>query len=227
MSAEPDTPDEDHPCPTCGKGHPSQQVMRIHHARAHGERLVDLETCNHCGDTFEPESGSEGKYCSLECVGAANSTQLQKECIRCSATFTVPPCDDDQQYCSQDCYLDGLRGRSRIECSGCGMTFQRYPSQGSNQYCSSACYGEAKTTRPRPDSLEMLAWLLYEYEDNTLRETYKRINVVRDDHVPHDEVREILHDLEVLQVSHPDQIRKMVRNGEIDPDTISPGGEEA
>lgn len=218
MSTDPDTQSEPHDCPTCGESWRDQQTMRIHHAQKHGQRIVDHATCTYCGERFEPESGSEGKYCSLACVGADRANRTEKTCVRCGDTFSVSPCDHDQQYCSKDCYLDGIRGRNRLTCPACGVSFERYASQGSNQYCSNACYAEANTSRPRPERLEMQAWLLYEYEDNTLWDTYKRINVIRDDSTPKDEVRDVLADLGVLGKRPADRLHNRVKNGQIDVD---------
>ena len=205
-------------CPTCGRDDFSRQRdMRVHHTKAHGERLVDLATCENCGDHFEPHSDCENRYCSLDCAYEDRITQVEKTCERCGDEFTVTQSDSDQKYCSRECYARSLRTTNTIECEGCGAVVKRINSRG-NSYCSNACFAETRCSRPRPDDLEMLAWLLYEYEENTLKETYKRINCIRNESVDRDEVSDILSDLGVLGKSPADRLRRRVENGHIDAD---------
>lgn len=51
-------------CPTCGREFSSERGMRVHHARAHGEKLSN-RTCSNCEMKFDSEE--ERKYCSDEC----------------------------------------------------------------------------------------------------------------------------------------------------------------
>lgn len=203
-------------CPTCDRDDfTRQRDMRVHHTKSHGQRLVDLVTCENCGDRFEPHTDCRNKYCSLDCTYDARTTHIEKTCQRCGDEFNVQQSDSDQKYCSRECYARTLRTSNTIECDGCGATVKRINSRG-NTYCSTACSAEARCTRPRPDDLEMLAWLLYEYEDNTLKETYKRINCVLDNRVSQDTVSDILAELAVLGKSPADRLRRQAAAGQLD-----------
>lgn len=225
MSVDSETPVDGVTCPTCGEEWNDQQTMRIHHARAHNERLVDLSTCEYCGDRFEPSGGSTGTYCSIECSGAATSNRVENHCENCGDAFTVPKSEAEQKYCSKHCFLDAVKGRKHVQCDACGGWYQRYDSDPGNAYCSIPCRAEAHTERARPDDIEMLAWLLYVYEDNPLWETYKRLNVVRDEQYTKDDVESILRDIGVYQAQHASELRKQIQNGEIDLADTELGGE--
>ena len=159
----------------CDETFDTQQGMRIHHVRVHGERVVDTAICDHCGDEFEPGDGSTGKYCSIECSAHSRSKQVTLTCEHCGDEFELPPSEaEGRQYCSIDCYGEASNETELRTCP-CGIKFRVAPDS-DQEACSRPCEAEIRTSRPRPDDVEMLLWLLYVYEDNTIVETQKRLN---------------------------------------------------
>lgn len=186
----------------CDREFDSQQGMRIHHYRVHGERVIDTETCNYCGEEFEPTAGGEGKFCSMDCFHANRDGGVTLTCEQCGDEFIVSPSDDDRKYCSMDCYSETLDTRETRYCTcGCPFITQEASEQ---SLCSRACRDEKRTDKPRPEDLEMHLWLLYEYEGNTLDETWRRVNYRRDDadRLTKDDVRDELIEMGLLRNAH-------------------------
>ncbi|PHQ45699.1 hypothetical protein DJ68_11440 [Halorubrum sp. C3] len=167
--------------------------MKIYHSRTHGERLVDTVTCDHCGDEFEPASGATGTYCSTACAGAARSERVTLTCEECGDEFELSPSDaEGRKYCSKECY-GVAKDTTEVRTCPCGTTF-RTQQTSDKQTCSHSCEGELKTSKPRPDDVNALLWLLYEYEGHTIKETHKRANhhLDDDDRLTRDEVSDRL-----------------------------------
>jgi len=187
--------DESIPCEWdgCEREFLSRTSMKIHHSRAHGERLVETATCDHCGDEFEPASGATGTYCSTACAGAARSESVTLTCEECGDEFELPPSDaEGRKYCSKGCY-GVAKDTTEVRTCPCGATFRTQPTS-DKQTCCHPCEGELRTSKPRPDDVNALLWLLYEYESHTIKETHKRANhhLDDDDRLTRDEVSDRL-----------------------------------
>lgn len=177
----------------CEREFLSRTSMKIHHSRAHGERLVETVTCDHCGDEFEPASGATGTYCSTACAGAARSERVTLTCEECGDEFELSPSDaEGRKYCSKECY-GVAKDTTEVRTCPCGTTF-RTQQTSDKQTCSHSCEGELKTSKPRPNDVNALLWLLYEYEGHTIKKTHKRANhhLDDDDRLTRDEVSDRL-----------------------------------
>jgi len=115
------------------------------------------------------------------------------ECDECGDEFELPPSDaEGRKYCSKACY--GVsQDTTEVRTCPCGTTF-RTQQTSDKQTCSHPCEGELKTSKPRPDDVNALLWLLYEYEEHTIKETHKRANhhLDDDDRLTRDEVSDRL-----------------------------------
>lgn len=182
-------------CPTCGcSDFTTIGGMRKHHAVVHGESLVQqVAECETCGTMFEVTPGSEGKFCSRECHFESMRDRVELECDHCGTAFEAEAKEaaDGRKFCSHDCYAASLEDRGEFECASCGRDYSIYPSAGI-KYCSRACMFEARTSKPRPDDLDGLLWVLYVYEEHNARETWLRANAHVDDWLTQEDVRERL-----------------------------------
>lgn len=70
-------------CPTCGKILGNEHGMKIHHARSHGESIVEEESsCERCGNSFSYNpTYSDGKYCSPACFHESGHSEESKDAI--------------------------------------------------------------------------------------------------------------------------------------------------
>jgi len=143
-------------CPTCGKSLNTEQGMRQHHTKVHGDPLPN-RTCKRCGSEFyDPKA--RRSYCE-ECnpnAGEHNGNwrdaQDSAECVECGTEFGYYPSDKDGVYCSEcvaeaDAFLGtpSYAGkdipRVDTECEQCGEMFtvltqyDRYPCR----FCSHDC----------------------------------------------------------------------------------------
>jgi endogenous inhibitor of DNA gyrase (YacG/DUF329 family) len=168
-------------CPSCDREFDSERGRNIHHTTVHGESLVmEMATCDYCGDEYEVPAGAEGVYCSNDCQSAAMRDREIVECAACGEPFAIADWERDEgrQYCSQLCYGQSMRDRDDRRCAGCGRDYSVYDAAGIT-YCSRACMAEAKTTKPRPDDLDGTLWVLYVYEGHSARETWLRVNCIQ------------------------------------------------
>jgi len=168
--------------------------MRIHHATAHGESLVEQTAmCNHCEEEFEVPAGATGQFCSTDCRDASMREGERRECVECGEMFHAAEweLDEGRQFCSHACYAASLEDRDRYECAGCGRDFSVY-SAANIRYCSRSCMAEDRMAAPRPDDLDGLIWLLYVYEDVNLRATWLRANNHHDEWLTQDDVATLL-----------------------------------
>lgn len=197
MSAVQQPTEENHACPTCGRDDfATLGGMRKHHATVHGESLVQRSSeCNTCGKEFEVQSGSEGKFCSRECHFESMRKRVELECDYCGDVFDAQDHEaaDGRRFCSHECYGKSLEERDVYECAGCGRDYSVYGSAGI-KYCSRACMFEDRTSKPRPDDLDGLLWVLYEYEGHNARVTWLRANAHVEEWLTQEDVRERLVD---------------------------------
>lgn len=96
-------------CPACGKEFETRLGMRIHHAKAHGESLVQVN-CEICGKTF-PNYKGDRRFCSKECAGVyfseLYSSGKTADCEVCGKEFHISP-SHPRRFCSRECYLESL-----------------------------------------------------------------------------------------------------------------------
>lgn len=186
---------EDVVCPTCGRDDFADiGGMRKHHAAVHGESLLQQTAeCRTCGDDFEVKPGSDGKFCSRECHFESMRDRVEIECHNCGESFDAEAkqAADGRKFCSHDCYAASLEDRDEYECASCGRDYSVYPSAGI-KYCSRACMFEDRTSKPRPDDLDGLLWVLYVYEEHNARETWLRANAHLEDWLTQESVRQLL-----------------------------------
>jgi len=96
-------------CPACGKSFSTRRSMRIHHAKAHGESLVEIK-CEVCGKIFKNYKGDR-HFCSPKCAGVYFSELYSKGetavCETCGKEFHISP-SHTRRFCSRECYLKSL-----------------------------------------------------------------------------------------------------------------------
>lgn len=145
-------------CPTCSKELTTEQGVRVHHTRVHGEPLPNRE-CKGCGLRFyDPQS--RRKYCD-DCnpnAGEENGNwtggKETTTCERCSSTFRYYPSNKDGIYCSEcvsgsemflgDPYVKDAERVSK-ECEQCGEAMEILKSRierGGGRFCDRRCLGD-------------------------------------------------------------------------------------
>ncbi|MFC4544591.1 HNH endonuclease [Halosolutus amylolyticus] len=146
-------------CPTCGKSLRTEQGMRQHHTKVHGEPLPN-RTCKGCGTAFyDPKSRLE--YCddcdpnAGEHNGNWSDASETGTCATCGDSFSFYPSNKIGTYCP-DCVrgTDGLLPenpsepgeRVSVPCRYCGAEFDVVPSRAANRsrgvFCTLECYGD-------------------------------------------------------------------------------------
>jgi hypothetical protein len=92
-------------CPTCGKSLNTEQGMRQHHTKVHGDPLPN-RTCKGCDTEFYDQKARR-HYCD-DCnpnAGPNNGNWKGAKdisnCARCGATFEYYPSDKPGVYCSR------------------------------------------------------------------------------------------------------------------------------
>lgn len=127
-------------CPTCGKNLATEQGMRQHHTKVHGESLPNRTCDDCCTEFYDPKS--RRTYCE-DCYSEAgekngNYADAKEiaDCARCGASFEYYPSNKDGVYCSE-CVeeADGLLpsesspvSKVRVSCDHCGSSLDRHPS---------------------------------------------------------------------------------------------------
>lgn len=101
-------------CPSCNDTFDTEHGLKSHHARVHGESLVDpdIHECDNCGENFEGHPGNTNNYCSRECadvhrtlsgVNHHNYVEYTKyECEWCGESFRGKP-SNKNRFCSREC----------------------------------------------------------------------------------------------------------------------------
>ncbi|RKD95481.1 HNH endonuclease [Halopiger aswanensis] len=146
-------------CPTCGKSLQTEQGMRQHHTKVHGEPLPN-RVCSGCGSVFyDPKARRE--YCddcnpnAGEHNGNWSGGKETTSCDSCGETFSYYPSDKDGVYCP-DCVEDAIGllpenpsakgARVTVECGACGSDLEVRPAKFETQergfFCTLECYGE-------------------------------------------------------------------------------------
>lgn len=90
-------------CPTCGKSLSTEQGMRQHHTKVHGDPLPN-RTCADCGVEFY-DAKARRTYCE-DCYseggeknGNYSGAKAVSECRRCGDSFEYYPSDKEGVYC--------------------------------------------------------------------------------------------------------------------------------
>ena len=138
-----------------------------------GKEFVPRQICGHCHQSFyappiQMRRGG-GKYCSVNCYGAARTTLLDQHpnciCRNCGTKFRLAPSQlkrKQGQYCSKECqrqyqqtharppYIKKGRRPAeplpRLVCRACGREYEK--KRGSKGIvCSLACWGLLFTKR--------------------------------------------------------------------------------
>lgn len=133
---------EETTCPTCGDdSFETRRATKIHHARAHDERLVETDVCEECGETYEPTRQNQ-QYCSRKCQGAARKQRIEKTCPHCGESFEVRPSEQRLTYCSRECQRRDHR--ITMTCEECGDTVEiQQCEKDRRRFCSADCRYEA------------------------------------------------------------------------------------
>ncbi|WP_121742567.1 HNH endonuclease [Natronorubrum halophilum] len=146
-------------CPTCGKSLATEQGMRQHHTKVHGDPLPN-RTCKGCESEFyDPKS--RRKFCE-ECnpnAGKHNGNWSDASetatCTSCGDSFSYYPSNKDGTYCPE-CVrsADGLLPenpsdpgeRVAVTCQYCETGLEVVPSRAIDRrysvFCTLECYGE-------------------------------------------------------------------------------------
>lgn len=117
---------------------------------------VKVLICEQCGARKEFPSGTKvGKYCSRQCSGLAQRTQVDRTCEHCGKSFMVPVRRVKRgggRYCSYDCKYAASRLLVTSTCAHCGKQRDYPPAIAKERrYCSPECQhaarrkGEART----------------------------------------------------------------------------------
>jgi hypothetical protein len=119
-------------CPTCGDEFSSEQYMKVHYARVHGESIAGKSVeCHNCGKTFRKKPNeieeNEHDYCSRDCWSVGHSQSMS---------------DDSNPRWDGGCV--------NKQCDNCGehidVSRNRY-KQKENHFCDRDCYGEWKAEK--------------------------------------------------------------------------------
>lgn len=146
-------------CPSCGKSLSTEQGMRQHHTKVHGDPLPN-RTCSGCGlEFYDPKARRE--YCddcnpnAGEHNGHWKGGKETATCKLCDSAFEYYPSDKRGVYCA-DCVdaADGLlpenpseKGeRISVECRACSASLEVRPrlleERTQGVFCSRNCHGE-------------------------------------------------------------------------------------
>jgi len=174
-------------CPTCDNVFGTERAMKIHHTKAHDERLIDEKSCKECDETYEP-TRTDQQYCSTDCAGNAQVEYVAKTCPHCEGTFEVPPCESGLIHCSLECRYNARR--ETLTCANCAETFTvGQHAADRRQYCSNDCkyddlggWGEGPPSR-RCEACGRTYW---RYEDGTYCSVACRAERQRTDSRPDD-----------------------------------------
>jgi len=140
-----------HRCPTCDKELNTEQGMKQHHAKVHGESLPNC-VCNICGDNFYHPS-SDRKRCDEhrgqggELNGNYDNAKESSDCVRCGETFQYYPSEKPGKYC-KSC------AEKRVWSNGgkINVSYQHSTPIGPEPYNA----GHDPTVKTRSDGYEMI-----------------------------------------------------------------------
>jgi hypothetical protein len=94
--------------------------------------------CLICGLPFRPRPGKQAtqKCCSRPCFFLSRQRQVQKQCERCGAAFSVYQARSDARFCSREC----RKHHVEVKCAYCDAVFSIQSSKSSKRLtCSRRC----------------------------------------------------------------------------------------
>jgi len=147
-------------CPTCGDEFDTEQGMKQHHAKTHGESIAGVEvTCSVCGDNFRKQrahaEAADRHFCSESCKSEGYKNRVTLTCDYCGDKYERKKSrliDSENTFCSNECQgkhrkeYQGNVGLLHRECEECGDEFTIYRSNAeryAGEYCSRECYGKS------------------------------------------------------------------------------------
>ena len=131
-------------CPTCeADGYSSQTNLKVHHSKAHGEKLR-TSVCPHCNGPFAPRPGGQ-TYCSPDCAKKSRRNREERHCDLCGGSYECVP-SSPQRYCGHSCEVTALTKRETRHCDQCGGPYEAVPSS-DQRYCSPSCSSESQKKR--------------------------------------------------------------------------------
>jgi CRISPR-associated endoribonuclease Cas6 len=101
-------------CPTCGRDDfKNDRGVRMHHASAHDEPLLDARVCPNCEEDFEAPHWQEKKFCSRLCSNKfrGEGKQETRSCAWCGLSLETWPSWDTEYH--QKCYFEATADRDR------------------------------------------------------------------------------------------------------------------
>lgn len=143
-------------CPACGRSDfKNKQGLKIHHAKAHDERIRTVKECENCGESFEQNHDTQ-EYCSVKCVHEMQKNRVVVECEYCGGEIERPESHvqrSESHYCSNEC----RRGESEIRnCAYCGSEVRVRKSNLDldNHYCDQECMAAGFDTQVKVECAE-------------------------------------------------------------------------
>lgn len=104
--------------------------------------LKVIQSCVHCGVSYESRPCDQRRFCSQSCARASQKrgiTQHVLLCVYCNNTFTHS--EPRTQYCSYNCYHSARRQQVLCICQVCGKQYSVQKNRADSKYCSRACFG--------------------------------------------------------------------------------------
>lgn len=149
-------------CPTCGDEFDTEQGMKQHHAKTHGESIAGVEVvCSVCGDNFRKQrahaEAADRHFCSESCKSEGYKNRVTLTCDYCGGEYERKKSrvsDSENTFCSNECQGKHRREHTENsqtlhrECEVCGDEFTIYKSDAerySGTYCSWDCWGEEQS----------------------------------------------------------------------------------
>lgn len=146
-------------CPTCGRSLRTEQGMRQHHTKVHGDPLPN-RTCSGCGtDFYDPKARREYCECCNPNAGEHNGNWKDAtetaSCKRCGSSFSFYPSSKKGIYCPE--CIEACSGllpvnpmekgeRVTMYCESCGDSLEVRPARIDERergfFCTLDCYGD-------------------------------------------------------------------------------------
>lgn len=98
----------------------------------------ETRECAHCHTPFRPRRPT-GRYCSLECTGAARQQNPTLRCLQCNCEFVSRPSHGGMvRFCSTKCKHDhGMTPRYAARCEACGCGYKAKLAR--SRFCGPQC----------------------------------------------------------------------------------------
>lgn len=120
--------------------------------------MSTLKICLICGKAFTDPKHPNRKYCSQECVHAAQSRKETRNCEICGGDFICIP-SKPKRFCSAKCANSRQQKdeakHALFTCKRCGKVFEEYAYR-SPSFCSNQCRSEYAARQPKPKARKPL-----------------------------------------------------------------------